>query len=100
MEPRLQSLGPLPWLFSYKWQAGGLPPCRSGGQRGAGVLDPGCLAQAHTGQGPYRKHKRFLGPLSGCLNLFWQARRRHAVSPATGPSPQGATQADYRGANA
>ena len=24
----------------------------------------------------------------GCLNLFWQARRRHAVSPATGPSPR------------
>ena len=30
-----------------------------------------------------------LGPFPGCLNLFWQARRRHAVNPAKLQSARG-----------
>ena len=34
-------LGPLPWLFHYKWQAGGLPTCPTAAAVGSGLTRSG-----------------------------------------------------------
>ena len=65
----------------------------SGGQWGAGILDS-------VRQGPFSKLRRFLVLFPGCLNLFWQVRRQHAVGPATRSKSTRTIQTDCQGTNA
>ena len=110
MEPRLPTWSGSFGVLGYLGPA--LAVSASGKQEACQPVQPqqrwaaGCWGpRPWLWAGPLLKRKRFSGPLPGCLNLFWQARRR-AVDDGT-PSvwPQApvcnkAIQADYRGTTA
>ena len=75
-----------PPLFQAAWEASSQPHGLATVVAGSGVLGSPTLAVWRSA--------RFLGPLPGCLNLFWQAER--ATSPATEPRPATRHQVDTK----
>ena len=61
----------------------------SGRQRGAGVPDPGCLAQALTGQGPFSMTSEVLGSSPWLFEpiLAGQTAARRSLARRPGPQP-------------